>query len=79
MIAHEHELHSRRRSRNVGVGLCLIALVAILFVMSAIKVTTVGAVEGFDHVSRPLLDPEVREAVEGAQAVRAAEEGEASE
>ena len=74
MIAHEHELHRRRRSRNVGVGLCLLALVGILFVLSAIKVTTVGAVEGFDHVSRPLLDPEVREAVEGTQAAREATE-----
>ena len=74
MIAHEHELHRRRRSRNVGVGLCLIALVGILFAMSAIKVTTLGPVEGFDHVSRPLLDPEVREAVAGAQAAGGAGE-----
>ena len=74
MIAREHELHRRRRSRNVGVGLCLVAMVAVLFALSAAKVSTLGPVEGFDHVSRPMLDPEVREAVEGAQAEREASE-----
>ena len=35
----EHELHTRRYSRNLGVGLALGALVAIFFGMTMVKVT----------------------------------------
>ena len=55
MIAREHELHKRRFGRNLGVGLCLAAFAAILFGLSAAKVSTLGPVEGFDHVARPAL------------------------
>ena len=55
MIAREHELHRRRLGRNVGVGLCLAAFAAILFGLSAVKVSTLGATEGFDHAVRPAL------------------------
>ena len=60
-IAREHELHRRRFGRNLGVGLCLLALVAVLFGLSAVKVTTLGPVEGFDHVARPALDLRAQE------------------
>ena len=60
-IAREHEIHQRRRGRNVGVGLCLLALVAVLFGLSAAKVRSVGPTEGFDHVSRPQLDLRAQE------------------
>ena len=56
----EHEIHRRRRSRNVGLGLTLAALIAVLFGLSVVKVTIVGPVEGYDHVARPAL-------VEGAE------------
>lgn len=55
-IAREHELHHRRRGRNLGVALCLLAFVVVLFGLSAAKIRTAGPVEGFDHVPRPQLD-----------------------
>jgi hypothetical protein len=51
----EHEIHRRRRSRNVGLGLTLAALIAVLFGLSVVKITTVGPIEGFDHAARPAL------------------------
>lgn len=55
----EHELHQRRRGRNLGVGLVLIALVAIVFGLTVVKVLNLGnagAFEGYDHVARPGLE-----------------------
>lgn len=37
----EHELHKRRASRNIGVGLALAALIAITFGLTIVKVTAV--------------------------------------
>ena len=34
-----HELHKRRFGRNIGVGLLLLALVAIMFGLTVVKVT----------------------------------------
>ena len=51
----EHDLHRRRRSRNVGLGLTLGALILLIFGLSMVKITLVGPVEGFDHVVRPGL------------------------
>ena len=63
-IAHEHEIHRRRRGRNVGLGLCLAGLVAVLFGLSAAKVRVAGPVEGFDHVARPALEVRAGEGTE---------------
>lgn len=38
-IARTHELHKRRFSRNVGVGLILAAFIAIVFGMTVVKIT----------------------------------------
>ena len=55
-IRAEHELHTRRKSRNVGVGLVLLGFVALMFALSVVKITSLGGpVEGFDHVVRPAL------------------------
>ena len=35
----DHELHKRRFSRNMGVGLVLVGLVAIVFGLTVVKVT----------------------------------------
>lgn len=35
----EHELHKRRSSRNIGVGLVLVAFIAIVFGLTVVKVT----------------------------------------
>jgi len=45
----EHELHRRRRSRNVGLGLVLVAFIAIVFGLSIVKVKQGGLLQGYDH------------------------------
>lgn len=54
-IRAEHELHRRRLSRNVGLGIVLVGFVAVVFGLTVAKVSNTGAVEGFDHVVRPGL------------------------
>ena len=56
----EHELHSRRRGRNTGVGLLLIGFVVIIFGLTVVKVLQLGEgrqFETFDHVARPQIVP----------------------
>lgn len=55
----EHELHTRRKGRNAGVGLILAALVAMVFGLTVVKVLNLGDItqlERFDHVVRPQLE-----------------------
>ena len=52
-----HELHARRKGRNVGVALLLTAFAAIVFGLSVVKVSEHGPFQGFDHVMRPELVP----------------------
>jgi hypothetical protein len=54
-IRAEHELHRRRLSRNVGVGLILVAFIAIMFGLTVVKVRSGASMEAFDHVVRPSL------------------------
>ena len=51
----EHELHHRRAGRNKGVALVLIAFIAVVFGLTVVKISTIGPVQGFDHVVRPEL------------------------
>lgn len=54
----EHELHGRRRGRNIGVGLILIGFIGIVFGLTVVKVLQLGDIrefETFDHVVRPQL------------------------
>jgi hypothetical protein len=37
-IAREHELHIRRKGRNLGLGLVLAAFVALVFGLTVVKV-----------------------------------------
>ncbi|MEL7027161.1 MAG: hypothetical protein AAGO57_08045, partial [Pseudomonadota bacterium] len=48
-----HELHDRRWSRNRGVGILLVLFIALVFGLTVVKVQTIGATQGFDHVVRP--------------------------
>ncbi len=57
-IKAEHEIHSRRKSRNIGVGLVLVGFIAVVFGLTVVKVQQIGAVQGFDHVVRPELVPD---------------------
>ena len=51
----EHELHGRRLSRNVGVGLALVGFAALMFALSVVKISTTGPIQGYDHTVRPEL------------------------
>ena len=52
-----HDLHRRRFSRNLGVGLTLAFFILVIFGLTVVKVTTIGATQGFDHVVRPEMVP----------------------
>ena len=51
-----HELHRRRLSRNVGVGLTLVFFVAVVFGLTVVKVTRGDPMQAFDHVARPEME-----------------------
>ncbi len=57
-IKAEHEIHTRRKSRNIGLGLVLVGFVAVIFGLTVVKVQNIGAVQGFDHVLRPEMIPD---------------------
>ena len=42
----EHELHTRRRGRNMGVLIALVALVVLLFAVTLVKMGREGATVG---------------------------------
>ena len=56
MIRATHELHERRKSRNIGVGLTLVAFIAIVFALTVVKVTRGDPMQAFDHVVRPEME-----------------------
>lgn len=50
----EHELHSRRRARNIGVMLLLLGFVGLIFWLTVVKVAQLGE-EGMGLRNR--MDP----------------------
>jgi hypothetical protein len=48
----EHELHKRRFSRNLGLGLTLVGFVAVVFALTVVKVTRGDPMQAFDHQYR---------------------------
>jgi len=54
----EHELHRRRRSRNVGLGLVLAGFVALVFALTVVKVRQGDLMEAYDHQPRVSVLPE---------------------
>ncbi len=56
-LARDHELHRRRFGRNLGVGLVLLAFIALVFGLTIAKISSGGMVQAFDHTYRPALDP----------------------
>lgn len=52
-----HELHRRRFSRNLGVGLTLVGFIVIVFGLTVVKITRGDPMQGFDHVVRPEMLP----------------------
>ncbi len=55
----EHELHGRRRSRNVGLLVVLLVFVGLVFGLSMVKISNgnSASLQGFDHQVRPRLLP----------------------
>jgi hypothetical protein len=54
----DHDLHKRRFSRNLGLGLTLVVFVGLVFALTVVKVTRGEPMQAFDHVMRPeLTDP----------------------
>lgn len=51
-ITPEHEIHQRRFSRNLGVGLVLGGFVILVFALTVAKLTRGDPSEGFDHQFR---------------------------
>ncbi|MEP2783690.1 MAG: hypothetical protein ABJO67_13525 [Pseudoruegeria sp.] len=54
-IQKQHEIHHRRLGRNLGVGLCLLGFVALVFGLTVVKVTRGDPMQGFDHAPRTEL------------------------
>ncbi|UXU79912.1 hypothetical protein GB880_008810 [Paracoccus sp. SMMA_5_TC] len=53
----EHELHKRRRSRNLGLLAVLLAFVALVFGLSVVKITQGDLMQGYDHRPRASMLP----------------------
>lgn len=53
----EHELHHRRRSRNVGLAVVLVSFVALVFGLTVVKIQQGDMMEGFDHQPRTSVLP----------------------
>jgi hypothetical protein len=53
----DHELHKRRFSRNLGLGLTLVAFVALVFALTVVKVKRGDPLQGYDHVVQPASVP----------------------
>jgi hypothetical protein len=53
-----HELHRRRFSRNLGIGLLLAGFVALVFALTVVKVTRGDPMKGYDHRSSRRCPPE---------------------
>ncbi|KAF0116140.1 MAG: hypothetical protein FD150_625 [Rhodobacteraceae bacterium] len=54
----EHELHKRRFSRNLGLGLTLAAFVVLVFALTVVKVKRGDPMQGYDHVVQPQSVPQ---------------------
>lgn len=54
----EHELHRRRFGRNLGLGLTLVAFVALVFALTVVKVKRGDPLQGYDHVVQPEALPD---------------------
>ena len=55
MITPQHEMHVRRKSRNIWLGLILGAFVVVVFAVTIVKMMNGNQMEAFDHSVRPGL------------------------
>ena len=59
-LTREHDLHSRRRGRNLGQALTLGAFIALVFGLTIAKVQNGSQMQGWDHTYQPEADPATR-------------------
>jgi len=64
----EHDLHKRRWGRNAGLGLTLLAFVALVFGLTIAKVQRGDQMQGFDHTYQVERDPGARTGGAASQA-----------
>ena len=57
----EHELHQRRKGRNLGLGLVLVAFVAIVFGLTVVKVSVIFQVLSRGGRTMSAIDPRKRQ------------------
>lgn len=57
MLQVEHELHKRRRSRNLGLLVVLLAFVVLVFGLSVAKIAQGDLMEGYDYRPRASMLP----------------------
>ncbi len=53
----DHELHTRRRTRNFGLLAVLLSFIVVIFGLTLVKVREGGLSQAFDHVARPEMIP----------------------
>lgn len=51
----DHEIHTRRRGRNMALGLILAGFVSLVFLITVVKLSQGQMIEGFDHTLRPSI------------------------
>ncbi|MCF6315369.1 MAG: hypothetical protein L3J30_03570 [Marinosulfonomonas sp.] len=56
-IVKEHEMHKRRFGRNMGVGLTLLAFVALVYGLTVAKMQRGESMEAADHSPRISIIP----------------------
>ena len=54
----ETDMHRRRRSQSLGVAVCLVLFIGLVTVLSLVKITNTGPVEGYDHAPRASVTEE---------------------
>lgn len=59
MTPDTHEIYERRRSRNRGLGITLIAFVLLVFGVTLAKLHDGQTMQAFDHTFRPAMLPAV--------------------
>ncbi|MCR9069141.1 MAG: hypothetical protein NXH79_09880 [Rhodobacteraceae bacterium] len=60
-ITETHELHQRRFGRNLGVALCLVGFIVVVFGLTIAKIREGASMEAFDHQPRVSVTPPVEE------------------
>ena len=48
----DHEIHARRKDRNLTLGLILGGFVALVFAVTVVKLSSGQMIEGYDHGPR---------------------------